>query len=109
MAYHTGELTERVTFRREIRTDDGMGGSEVSWQDVATRWALVRPMSGRERLAADQVEASANYLIVVRAPCDVRESDVAIWGGHTLNIRFVKRRGTRALFLEMEAEMGVAV
>lgn len=109
MAYHTGELTERVTFKREVRVDDGMGGSRSEWQDIATRWALVRPMSGRERLAADKVEASANYLIVVRAPLDVQEADIAIWQGQQLNIRFVKRRGTRALFLEIEAEMGVAV
>ncbi len=109
MAYQTGELTERVTFRREVRTDDGMGGSRSGWQDIATRWALVRPMTGRERLAADKVEASANYLIVVRAPCDVREKDIVVWGESALNVRFVKRRGTRALFLEIEAEMGVAV
>lgn len=109
MAYHTGELTERVTFRREVRVDDGMGGSRSEWQDIATRWALVRPLTGRERLAADKVEASANYLIVVRAPCDVREDDIGVWKGRELNIRFVKRRGARALFLELEAEMGVAV
>lgn len=109
MAYHTGELTERVTFKREVRVDDGMGGSRSEWQDIATRWALVRPMSGRERLAADKVEANANYLIVVRAPCDVQENDIAVWKDRELNVRFVKRRGTRALFLEIEAEMGVAV
>ena len=109
MAYQTGELTERVTFKREVRVDDGMGGSRSEWQDIATRWALVRPLTGRERLAADKVEASANYLIVVRAPCDVQEKDIAVWGEHALNVRFVKRRGPRALFLEIEAEMGVAV
>lgn len=109
MPYHTGELTERVIFRREVRTSDGMGGSELSWQDISTRWALVRPMSGRERLAADKVEASSNYLIVVRAPCDVREKDIAVWAGRELNVRFVKRRGSRSLLLEIEAEMGVAM
>lgn len=108
MAYQIGELTERVLFQREVHTDDGMGGSELSWQDIDERWAHVRPKSGRERLAADQVEASADYLIVVRAPCDVQENDVAVWNGRQLNIRLVKRRSTRALFLEMDAEMGVA-
>lgn len=109
MAYHTGELTERVTFRREVRADDGMGGSTLSWQDIAAVWALVRPMSGNERLASAQVESHANYLIVVRAPCDVQEKDIAVWNGRELNVRFVKRRNTQALFLEIEAEMGVAV
>lgn len=109
MPYHIGEMTELVTIRREVRSPDGMGGAELSWQDVAEAWAHVRPMSGRERLAADKIEASANYLVVVHAPCDVREADVIVWEGEALNVRFVKRRGARALFLEIEAEMGVAV
>lgn len=109
MAYHSGELTERVTFRREVRVPDGMGGSELDWSELGEVWALVRPMSGRERQAAHQIEASADYLIVIRSPFDVQEADIAEWQGRQLNIRFVKRRGTRSLFLEMEAEMGVAV
>src|SRR5690606_13781910 len=108
MTYHTGELTERVTFRREVRTDDGMGGSTLSWQDIATVWAHVRPMNGNERLASAQVESHANYLIVARAPRDVQEKDIAVWNGRELNVRFVKRRRAQDLFLEIEAEMGVA-
>ena len=109
MAYQVGELNERVTFKREVRADDGMGGSVSAWQTIATVWALVRPLSGREGLASAQVEASANYLIVVRAPLDVREKDIAEWRGEAFNIRFVRRRSPRALYLELEAERGGAV
>jgi SPP1 family predicted phage head-tail adaptor len=108
MPYRAGELSERVTFRREATVDDGMGGTETSWQDIATVWALVRPMSGRERERADRVDAEANYLIVVRERADLTEKDVAVWRGRQLNLRFIKYR-PRELYLEIEAEIGVAV
>lgn len=109
MAYQVGELDQLVTIRREVRVPDGMSGSKLEWQDVAEVWARVRPMSGRERLAAGQVEASANYLVVIHAGTEVLEKDIIVWDGQELNVRFPKRRGSRSLFLEIEAEMGVAM
>lgn len=109
MPYQIGELDQLVIIRREVRTPDGMGGSRLEWQDVDEVWALVRPMSGRERLAAGRVEASANYLVVVYAGTTVLANDIIVWNGIELNVRFPKNRGSRSLFLEIEAEMGVAV
>lgn len=109
MAYQVGELDQLITIRREVRVPDSMGGSDLEWQDVDTCWALVRPMSGRERLAAGQVEASANYLVVIHAGTEVLEKDIIVWNEQALNVRFVKNRGSRALFLEIEAEKGVAM
>lgn len=109
MAYQIGELDQLITIRREVRIPDGMGGSKLEWQDVDTCWALVRPMSGRERLAAGQIEASANYLVVIYAGTEVLAKDIIIWGDKELNVRFPKSRGSRSLFLEIEAEMGVAM
>lgn len=108
MTYRGGELDQRVTIRSRTRAPDGAGGFSEHWSDVATVWALVRPMSGRERENADRQEASANYLIVVRYRSDVKESDSIYWRGNEYNIRFIKDRGPRALYLEMEAERGVA-
>lgn len=109
MSYQAGELDQLITIRREVRVPDGMGGSKLEWRDVAEVWAKVRPMSGRERLAAGQVEASANYLVVIYAGPAVLAKDIIVWDGKELNVRFPKRRGSRSLFLEIEAEMGVAM
>lgn len=109
MTYRAGELDQLVTFRREVRTDDGMGGSVSTWEDIATNvWAKVRPLRGSERENHDRLESPANYLIVVYARDDIDESCVAVWNGIQFNIRFVKHE-PRQPFLELECEKGVAI
>lgn len=106
MTYQVGELYHRVTFKREVSVDDGMGGSTTAWQDIAEVWAHVRPLTGRERQIAGEIAAVANYLIVIRYRDDLRENDKATWRGIDLNIRFIRDRGPRAAYLEIEADKG---
>ena len=106
-AYGAGELSERATFKRETSTPDGAGGRVRAFTSICTVWALIRPMSGREREHSQAIQSSANYLIVIRYRDDIRENDIVEWRGRTMNIRFVKDRGPRSLFLEIEAEAGV--
>lgn len=107
MPYRPGELTERVTLQTKSRAEDGMGGFVEAWVDTATVWALVRPMSGKERAWGEQQQASANYLVVIRYRSGLHEQQRIVWRGTSLNIRFIKDRGPRALYLEIEAEAGV--
>lgn len=101
------ELDQRVTLRRETKTSDGMGGSSTAWTDIATVWAKVRPMTGTEREHSDRENATANYLIVIRARDDVDEACIAVWKGTQFNIRFAKLQ-PRSRFLVLECERGVA-
>jgi SPP1 family predicted phage head-tail adaptor len=104
--YRAADLDQRVTFRREITTPDGMGGADHSFVDIVTVWAHVRPLSGREREQAQRLNAEADYLIVIRDRDDVDETDVAVWDGSTFNIRFARNRA-RSRWLEIEAARGV--
>lgn len=106
--FTSGELDQRVTFRRESKTADGMGGSVTTWADIATVWAKVRPMTGNEREHSDRLNATANYLIVIRAREDIDERCIAVHSGTKYNIRFVKRE-PRSRFLALECERGVAL
>jgi SPP1 family predicted phage head-tail adaptor len=110
MQYRIGELDQRITVERKERTPDGGGGFVETWTAQATIWALVRPMSGRERAHAQQTQSGGNYLVVVRRGIEIDEACRIIWSAEPdrpLNVRFVKRRGSRAAYLEIEAEMGV--
>jgi len=107
--YRVGELSERVTFRRQQQSQDEYGSLVETKQDYATVWAHVRPMSGRETEFADRVEDRRVYLIVVRYRSDVSHDDVAIWRAEPMNIRLIKDRGPRSEFLEIEAEAGVTL
>lgn len=105
--YSASMLDQRVVFKRKTRTADGMGGYTTAFVTIATVWALVRPMSGREREQAQRLNAQSNYLIVIRDRSDIDETVVAEWEGANFNLRFAKNRA-RARFLELEAERGVA-
>lgn len=108
MVYRVGELDQRVTFQREVRVDDGLGGYSLSWKDSFTTWAHAHPMSGREREFSDRLSAEARYKFVIRYRTDFHEADRIIWDGVPYNIRFIATRGRRSTFIEIEAERGVA-
>lgn len=106
MAYSVGELNERVTLRRYTETQNEYGTLVRTASTIATCWALVRPMSGGERDRAQQTEARPNYLVVIRYRSGLTEKDYVIWRGEEMNIRFIKDRGPRSQFLELECEVG---
>jgi SPP1 family predicted phage head-tail adaptor len=106
--FNARELDQRVTFRHEVQTDDGMGGHSTTWQDICEVWAKVRPMTGGEREHSDALNATSNYLIVIRARDDIDESCIAVWKGTQFNIRFAKTQ-PRSRFLAIECEKGVAL
>lgn len=110
MPYRTGELDQQVDLRRRALTTDAGGGATEAWTPYASGvWALVRPKTGREQEQAMRRSASADYLVVLHWRDDVREDDVVRWDGRDLNVLFVRRRGERALFLELDCASGVAV
>jgi SPP1 family predicted phage head-tail adaptor len=61
-----GRLRHRITIEEPTRTADGMGGWTVTWTEVSTVWAGVEPVSGKERIAADAVEAEVTHKVIIR-------------------------------------------
>jgi len=108
MSYAPGELDQRVTITRESLAGDGMGGSVLTTSAVATVWAHVRPKSSRERVHSERLGGESTYLFVLRYRSDIRESDRLVWGGVSYNIRGINTRGGRELYIELDAERGVA-
>lgn len=107
--YHPGELRSLIRLDKPSRTPDGAGGFSRAWVKHAACFARVRPLTGRERLATDRVEATAGYHITIRARADLDETMTIVWGERRHNIRFIKARDPRSLYLEIETEQGVPV
>ena len=59
-------LRERLTLEQPVRTPDGGGGAAVTWQTVTELWAYVRPISGDERLAHDQLSGRLTHEVWIR-------------------------------------------
>ncbi len=104
-----GQLDQRVRLVSKAETPDGIGGVSTSESIYATVWAAVRPLRGREAKEGDRVDAAGDFLIVIRNRSDVNEGHIVRWSGRDLNIRFVRNRGTREIYLELECAVGVAV
>ena len=105
-----GDLDQRISITRETQANDSMGGGTISLDILVNAYAKVRRMKGSEKVRADKLEAAATYIFSIRNRNDVtiQENDRINWDGVEYNIRFVGLEGKRALFLDLEAERGVA-
>jgi len=62
-----GKLRHRVTIQQQTKTQDSTGSVIPSWSALATVWAAIEPLSGRELFSASQVQSSVTTRIRIRA------------------------------------------
>lgn len=108
MPEEIGALSERVTFQVEATVGDGGGGTKKAWQDYATSWAEVWPVSGRERLQAGQLSATASHRLRVARRDDITEAMRVVWPGHPEpgQVRYIGRVSAREAFMVIDVEFG---
>lgn len=82
-------LRERVTIQRRSAAVDALGQPVASWIDVATVWAAVETISGREAHVAVQMSAQISYRVIVRSSVDIRATDRITWGARVLTVEAV--------------------
>lgn len=63
---NAGELRERVTIERESESRSDSGEVLMTYTPVATVWAAVEPLRGREYFDAQRVQAEVNHRIRIR-------------------------------------------
>lgn len=61
-----GKLRHRVTLQECIAARDSFGAEVSTWVDVATVWASVSPISGKEYFASHQINAEVTTKITMR-------------------------------------------
>ena len=74
-----GEMTERITFQQRSVTKNGLGEEVVTWADVATVWAEVRPLRGREFYAANQTQQVVDVRFVIRKRSGLTVDQRLLW------------------------------
>ncbi len=60
------KLNRQIVLLRRTEATDGMGGNTEAWTPLAYLWAMVKPVSGRERAYRGGVEAQVDYRMVIR-------------------------------------------
>lgn len=105
---NAGALREPITIQRKVSVSDGMGGQAISWIDIASVRAHVKPLSGREALQAMQLQASITHRVYIRYRADLLPSDRLLMRGQPLHIRAILNMEMRNQWLEVSADSGVA-
>jgi SPP1 family predicted phage head-tail adaptor len=99
-----GQLRHRVVIQSKARTDDGGGGGSVTWSDVATVWANIKPLSGMQRLKAEQVESSVTHTITIRYRSGLDDSMRVTYAGRIFMVTSLIDPDERKAWLSLMCE-----
>jgi SPP1 family predicted phage head-tail adaptor len=61
-----GQLSHRIRIQLPTVAKDVLGAPTQTWSDMATVWADIQPISGREARIADRIAAVVSHQITVR-------------------------------------------
>lgn len=100
------QLKHRVTLVREVISSDTLGGGVVSFEDVATVWASVQPISAQDTTLERGIEAVVTYRIQLRYRNDITPDLRIVWQGQTLTITAIMDVAARGAVLEILARTG---
>lgn len=90
MSLRAGDLRHRITIQRPIYVQDpATGGMVRGWDDVATVWGRVAPLSVREFVAAQAIASEVTARITIRYRPDVTAKCRILYRGKIYNIRGV--------------------
>lgn len=85
-AMRAGQLRHRVELQRRKEGTDDFGEPTDEWETYATVWAAVRPLQGRDRWAAQQVNAEVTHEVEIRHRSDVKAEHRIKHGDRVLRI-----------------------
>jgi SPP1 family predicted phage head-tail adaptor len=108
VALRAGCLTHKVALERRVETQSASGAPIPSWTPVATVWAEVEPMTGKEYLRADQIQAGVQSTCRIRWRDDVVPTMRVVFKGVAYNIQAVLADPRFARHLTLLLESGVS-
>lgn len=72
-------MNKRVEIQEPVDSVDLHGGFTRTWNTVATRWASIEPLRGREYIEAQQMQAQATVRVRMRPYSGLTEKHRLIW------------------------------
>ena len=106
--YDIGELDRRITFiKTDAEVENDFGELENTEEELATVWAKVLEIKGRERYKNNKINAELDYEIICRYRADIDQTMEIEYKGRKLEILSVVELGRRK-YLEIIASEKVS-
>jgi len=81
-----GNLRHRVVLQQKVITEDALKQQSEFWADIATVWAAIEPLSGREYFAARQENTEVTTRITIRYLPGIKADIRAVFGGRIFEV-----------------------
>lgn len=108
MAASAGAMRERIVVQQVTDASDGGGGYVKTWSTLATLYAYVKPLSGREPYTQGQISPIVQYEFTIRYRTGITPANRITWNGKIFNIRSVVNADERDKYLTIRCDEGVA-
>lgn len=99
-----GDLRHRITFQTLSRVADEQGGFVETWTSLAPVWAMIKPISSKERLFGQRLQYQRSHEVVIRWREDITQEMRFQFDGRTFQIKGTRASDERKFFLIMDAE-----
>lgn len=96
-----GRLRQRITLQRQHYRQNDYGASIAEWQDIATVWAEVKPLTGREFFTAQQIQSEITTQITIRYLDNIDTTGRVLFGSHQYEILSVMNSQERNISLQL--------
>lgn len=84
-----GRLNKRVTIKQVTQAKNAYHEMIDTWTTLATVWAEVSPLNGREVFEAQKVNAASTIKVTMRARSDITSAMQLVYSGVTYAIDYV--------------------
>jgi SPP1 family predicted phage head-tail adaptor len=99
-----GKLRHRLVLEAPAEADDGAGGVVRTYDNIATVWAAIAPVSLSEQIAAEALGARLTHRIVIRTGFDVTTRHRFKLGNRVFRVAAVRDPDESGRFREIHAE-----
>ena len=103
-----GMMRHSVQIQRSTLTPDGAGGYSTTWVTIATVRAAVKPMSGREVVHSQRLDAQMTHEIFMRYRANFTPKDRLLFRDRAMQVRAIVNVEEANRWLKVAADEGVA-
>jgi len=101
MLMDAGRMRHRVSIQQVTETKDTYGATTRTWATIATVWAAIEPIAGREYFYAQQVQSNVSHRVTIRHRAGVTPKMRIMHDSRTFEIESVRNLGERDRWLEL--------